>query len=512
MLSTLETSQGYPTVNLQENSQSREEKDQLLRSNKKTKRKITNWIFDHSSQDDSHDIAMGEVPQPLLSKGSPTAGLLNNPGNQGIRSFSDLVKNHSSYQQGLLNEEVPVDEDDEISDDDEVPEELEQDERCPCILLTRAEKRRMRHPWKQALIIKMFSGNVGYMGLMRKLKRKWSLKGDLSLTDIGHKYFIARFTNPADYHFVLTQGPWMIDDNYLTIRKWVPNFIPDDSPMRFLTTWVRIPNLAVEYFDTNFLTKIGNKIGRVMRIDKTTAQAERGQFTRLSVEIDLAKPLLSKFWLRGRIWRIQYEGIRLVCYQCGKIGHQEADCPQHHHVQEAKNLLSAHQSSHAALKANKQLNSEENEDFGSWMLVKKPLRKRSPRIEKNINPTVPSGDGAPAMGGNQVILEPKVGPSTVAHNQGVNIGGGSRFELLNQDKDTFLDVDNVCAPKINNLDINSRETSPITTVNLGEDSQLIANSTPRLNNFNLGKQSQNLKVISLSSKTIQKKKKVAKKN
>lgn len=43
----------------------------------------------------------------------------------------------------------------------------------------------MRQPWKHALIIKMFSGSVGYMGLMRKLKRKWSLKGDLSLTDIG---------------------------------------------------------------------------------------------------------------------------------------------------------------------------------------------------------------------------------------------------------------------------------------------------------------------------------------
>lgn len=68
----------------------------------------------------------------------------------------------------------------------------------------------------------------------------------------------------------------MIDDNYLTIRKWVPNFIPDDSSMRFLTTWVRIPNLAVEYFDINFLNKIDNKIGRVIRIDKTTTQAERG--------------------------------------------------------------------------------------------------------------------------------------------------------------------------------------------------------------------------------------------
>lgn len=56
---------------------------------------------------------------------------------------------------------------------------------------------------------------------------------ELILTDIGHEYFIARFTNYADYNHVHTQGPWILDDNYFTIRKWVPNFIPDDSPLRF---------------------------------------------------------------------------------------------------------------------------------------------------------------------------------------------------------------------------------------------------------------------------------------
>lgn len=67
----------------------------------------------------------------------------------------------------------------------------------------------------------------------------------------------------------------MIDDNYLTIRKWIPIFVPDDSPMIFLTTWVHIPNLAVEFFDVNFLNKVGAKIGKVIRIDKTTSQADR---------------------------------------------------------------------------------------------------------------------------------------------------------------------------------------------------------------------------------------------
>lgn len=118
----------------------------------------------------------------------------------------------------------------------------------------------------------------------------------------------------------------MLDDRYLTIRKWGPNFVPDDSPITVLTAWVRILNLSVEYFNINFLNKIGSKTGKVLRVDRNTPRAERGQFTRLSVEIALRKPLLSKFRLKGRTWRIQYEGLRMVCFKCGKLGHNEEAC------------------------------------------------------------------------------------------------------------------------------------------------------------------------------------------
>lgn len=117
---------------------------------------------------------------------------------------------------------------------------------------------------------------IGLHGSDAQAKKNWNIRGELSLTNIGCRYFIARFTNEADYNFVLTQGPWMIDDCYLTIRKWNPNFVPDETPIEVLTAWVRKQNLAVEYFDLNFLSKIGSKIGKVLRVDKTTAQAERG--------------------------------------------------------------------------------------------------------------------------------------------------------------------------------------------------------------------------------------------
>ena len=66
---------------------------------------------------------------------------------------------------------------------------------------------------------------------------------------------------------MLTQEPWLTGDNDLTIRKWVPNFVPDEEPIHVLTAWIRIPNISIEYFDQEFLSIISAKVGKVTSID-----------------------------------------------------------------------------------------------------------------------------------------------------------------------------------------------------------------------------------------------------
>lgn len=40
----------------------------------------------------------------------------------------------------------------------------------------------------------------------------------------------------------------------------------------------------------------------------------------------MRKPLLQKLWLKGKIWKVQYEGIKMIFFKCGKIGHSESGC------------------------------------------------------------------------------------------------------------------------------------------------------------------------------------------
>lgn len=117
--------------------------------------------------------------------------------------FIDMVRR--SHQQHEQHDHIKIEDDEEDVSDDDTPPVLKNSSMMKDVqpLLSKEEKKRMRKPWRHALIIKMFDGNVNYMALMRKLKKKM----ELALTDIGHKFYVVRFTNVEDYNYVKSQGP-----------------------------------------------------------------------------------------------------------------------------------------------------------------------------------------------------------------------------------------------------------------------------------------------------------------
>ncbi|KAL0297840.1 UNVERIFIED_CONTAM: hypothetical protein Scaly_3081500 [Sesamum calycinum] len=63
--------------------------------------------------------------------------------------------------------------------------------------------------------------------------------------------------------------------------------------------WIRFPEMPVEFFQEELLMRIGNRIGRAVKVDETTMAASRGRYARVCVEVDLTKPLVSMITLLG---------------------------------------------------------------------------------------------------------------------------------------------------------------------------------------------------------------------
>ncbi|XP_019195851.1 PREDICTED: uncharacterized protein LOC109189694 [Ipomoea nil] len=123
------------------------------------------------------------------------------------------------------------------------------------------------------------------------------------------------------------EGPWMVLDHYLIVKPWIPDFDPLNDTTEKVLVWARVPYIPVEYYDIIFLRKLGNRIGRTIRVDQATSLVSRGMFARICVEVDMRKPLISKFTYEGKVRTVAYEGMHLVCFSCGLYGHAKDGCP-----------------------------------------------------------------------------------------------------------------------------------------------------------------------------------------
>lgn len=318
------------------------------------------------------------------------------------------------------------------SDDEKEDKEREVDPDCPVITVTKGEKARLRAPWRQSLIIKVMGQKIGYAYLLKRLNTIWHPKSKMELITLGNDYYLVKFGSKIDYEFAKYGGPWMIMDHYLIVKEWSPNFDPMTDKTEKVIVWVRFPGLPMEYYDNEFLFRIGEKIGRPIRIDSATSLTTRGKFARLCVEVDITKPLLAKFWLRRRVRRIEYEGMHLVYFKCGIYGHGSDACAKN----EPEKMTGAEDTQDTGGEGSERTNGqnqgtrlskesmesrpEVTESFGPWMIASKNMRRQ--------NMDYGRFDFA-KKGPNQRKSESMADAATKGKNK-----HGSRFVVLNEEE------------------------------------------------------------------------------
>lgn len=388
------------------------------------------------SNSDNDGAAQTPEEEDLLRRSTfkDKEGGLAPTGPRKLVSYKDICTGING-RLSALDEDEPLNfEGFDMEDSDEEEDDAMEDERaerevdplCPVIKVTTKEVKEARRPWKLAVIVKLVGKRLG-LGIMRsRLSSLWKTSGSMEIIDLAHGYFVVRFTNSEDYQHVFDGGPWTILGHYLMIQRWKPEFIPSTSEVGRVAIWVRIPDFPVEYYGKHFLWRIGESLGKMIKIDEHSMRSSvneatgRGSFARLCVEVDLRKSLVAKFEFHDLVYKVEYEGLNQICFHCGRFGHRLDSCP----LLESPVVVAPG----ATENVRKQSTSTttptvESQPFGEWMIVKRPQRwgKRS---------------------------APKKGNQT---NHGGNQGGhiGSRFDAL---AGSTSDSQNVCleGPTVNN--------------------------------------------------------------
>ncbi|XVF84443.1 hypothetical protein PTKIN_Ptkin17bG0037200 [Pterospermum kingtungense] len=185
-----------------------------------------------------------------------------------------------------------------------------------------------------------------------------------------------------DYNYAKFERRWIILDHYLIVKEWSPNFdFTIDSTERVLV-WVRFPCLPIKYYDQEFLMKVSGKIGKPVRVDTPMSVISKGKFARLSIEVDITKPLLAKFKFRRRVRKIEYEGFYLVCFNCGVYSHRHDNCPLLVTADEdgvERERATADVAEEDVLGKGTEINPKIMDNYCPWMLVSREIRGKKAR-------------------------------------------------------------------------------------------------------------------------------------
>ncbi|MBA0604288.1 hypothetical protein Godav_016960 [Gossypium davidsonii] len=166
-------------------------------------------------------------------------------------------------------------------------------------------------------------------------------------------YYLVRFKDEEDYSKVLTEGPWIIYVQYLTVQPWSPTFSTDKVYPRRVMVWIRLPGLSCTMYK------------------KSIFMAIRGM-DRMTISIDLSAPLISKIMIDGNLQRVEYKRLPTVSFGCGHYGHIQDICL--HKMNAEVNDEPAERNASPTADLHRRV---EEENFGSWMIVERKNRRKS---------------------------------------------------------------------------------------------------------------------------------------
>ncbi|XP_019239310.1 PREDICTED: uncharacterized protein LOC109219328 [Nicotiana attenuata] len=142
------------------------------------------------------------------------------------------------------------------------------------ITLTEQDIKRIYELWKFSVIIKLIGKRILHQYLKAKVQALWRPSENFSLIDPGEDYY----------------------------------------------------TLPTEFYDGIILTKIGNAIGELLKIDACTSSTLRGRYARLCVQLPLKEKVQPYILIGSHKQVILYEGDNILCKNCGFLGHSTAKC------------------------------------------------------------------------------------------------------------------------------------------------------------------------------------------
>jgi hypothetical protein len=166
--------------------------------------------------------------------------------------------------------------------------------------------------------------------LFEKMKSIWNLARDPICREAGENLFIFQMHCLADWKKVVHQGPWTFRGFGLLVEDYDGLSDPEEFNFGGMHVWAQIHGIPELYRKLEVVDDLARRVGKVKEVQMSPKLFYEGNYVRIRVRIDVAKPMLRFTSLslpegRKRL-PVKYEKVPFFCKRCGLFGHGHEEC------------------------------------------------------------------------------------------------------------------------------------------------------------------------------------------
>ena len=184
---------------------------------------------------------------------------------------------------------------------------------------------------KLSLVGRMLNPECQKMStLIWRMPRKWSKEGKCRGVALSQERFQFFFDHEHDLLDVLEKGVHTFNEWALAIERWVEE--PPDDYLQFISLWVRISNIPINYYTKEAIMALGDLVGEVKEFIFDPTKPQTQPYQRVLVKFNVANSLKM-----SRVINIKgakpvtihynYERIQKRCFTCFRLNHEQSRCP-----------------------------------------------------------------------------------------------------------------------------------------------------------------------------------------
>lgn len=96
----------------------------------------------------------------------------------------------------------------------------------------------------------------------------WRIRGGVSVVGKDYFFYLIRFEfEEEDLDHMYAEGPWAMDGAFLVLEKWRPNLALNRLQLNYVSIWVQLHGLPLEYQYPKIAKRMGHMIGLFKRVD-----------------------------------------------------------------------------------------------------------------------------------------------------------------------------------------------------------------------------------------------------